>query len=154
MPGEEGSFVAARSLISQMVLGHRQTELVGLAARLKLADAFGGEERSADAIAAGCDLPRNTTNRLLRALAAIGLLTEHRPGRFRLTATGSLLRTDRPDSVHGFVRMFTDPVMTRAWGELEASIRTGSTASTSCSAPTSSVTSRLSPSSRRSSTTR
>lgn len=127
-PDEDESYLAARSLLGQMVLGHRLTQLVGLAARLRIADAFGDEERSADDIAARGDTSIHTTTRLLRALAALGLLTEVSPGRFTLTTAGALLRSDRADSLHGFVRMFTDPVMTRAWDQLEVSIRTGRTA--------------------------
>lgn len=62
--------------------------------------------------------------RLLRALAAIGLLTE-KPEGFALTPAGTLLRTGTPDSMNEFVRMFTDPAILGAWQELDSSIRTG-----------------------------
>ena len=46
---------------------------------------------------------------------------------FRLTESGQLLRSDRPDSMHAFVRMFGDPTMLASWRELDTAIQTGET---------------------------
>ncbi|HEX2284578.1 MAG TPA: methyltransferase, partial [Mycobacterium sp.] len=68
-----------------------------------------------------------TLTRLLRALAALGVLTETQPGSFKLTGLGALLRSDRPDSMRSFVQMFNDPAMLGAWRELDHAVRTGET---------------------------
>ncbi|AHH99905.1 methyltransferase [Kutzneria albida] len=116
-----------RARLTQTVLGFMAAQTVRAAVRLTLADAFGDATRDHAEVAAELDLPAGTVNRLLRALAALGLFAEPEPGRFALTSTGALLRTDRPDSLHSFVDMFTDPVMIRAWEELPHSVRTGRT---------------------------
>ncbi len=46
---------------------------------------------------------------------------------FRLTESGQLLRSDRPDSMHAFVRMFGNPTMRASWRELDTAIQTGET---------------------------
>lgn len=127
-PGQEQSEAAARMKLAQLAFGHMATQVVGVAAQLKLADAIGDRERSAEELADEYDTPPSTMNRLLRALAALEVLTENSPGRFTLAQVGSLLRTDRPDSVHAFTRMFTDPAMMQSWQRLDFSVRTGRTA--------------------------
>lgn len=120
--------VDARTGLVRLVFGGMAVHVVRLAAELRLADSIGDRERTVDDLAAEHDMPADRLNRLLRALAAIGLCTEHEPERFSLTPTGALLRTDVPGSMHAFARMFTDPVMLGAWPRLESSLRTGRTA--------------------------
>lgn len=126
--GHEAAHVAARMKLSQLEFGHMATQVVGVAVQLKLPDAIGDHERSAEELASEYDTPPQTMNRLLRALAALEVLTENSPGRFTLTQVGSLLRTDRPDSMHAFTRIRTDPAIMQSWQRLDFSVRTGRTA--------------------------
>ncbi|MGK5551448.1 methyltransferase [Actinomadura kijaniata] len=118
----------ARGTMVGLVFGSMAAQAVAAAARLGLADLVGDGERTAAELARELGTHEQATLRLLRALAALGLLAEREPGRFALTLPGALLRTDRPDSVDSFVRMFTDPAMLRAWERLDHSVRTGRTA--------------------------
>lgn len=118
----------ARGKLVRLVFGHMAAQVVATTARFRLADRIGDRERTALELAEECGADPESMNRLLRALAALELLTEHRPGSFSLTGVGALLRTDRPDSVHAFTRMFADPAMLQAWQRLESSVRTGKTA--------------------------
>lgn len=118
----------ARRTITRLAMGFMVTHAVRAAAELKLLDAVGSGTRAATDISAELGTPAETTTRLLRALAALGLCTEPRPGEFSATAAGALMRTDHPASMHAFVETFTDPVMTSAWPELPFSVRTGRTA--------------------------
>jgi hypothetical protein len=117
--------LAARGKLVQLVFGHMAAQVVATAARLGLMDLIGDGERTAAELARECGANAQAMHRLLRALAALELLVENRPGSFSLTLGGSLLRTGRPDSVHSFVRMFSDPAMLHAWEHLDDSVRTG-----------------------------
>lgn len=114
-----------RDRIAELVCGHMATRAVAAAASLGLADLIGDGERTTAELAGAAGCHAGALYRLLRSLAALGLLAEPAPGRFRLTASGALLRTDRPDSMHSFVSMCTDPAMLDAWRALDGSVRTG-----------------------------
>lgn len=114
-----------RDAIMSTVFGQMEAQTLAAAVRLGVADRLGERERDAADVAAALGTDPGATRRLLRALAASGLATEVRPGVFALTPRGMLLRTDRPDSVAGFVGMFLDPTTVSAWGHLDDSVRTG-----------------------------
>lgn len=113
--------------VRRLIMGFMGSQTVRAATELAVFDALGGGLRSVRDLAAELELPELTLTRLLRALAALGLCVEEEPGRFRATAAGELLRADHPRSIRDFAAMFTDPVMTAAWGELSSSVRTGQT---------------------------
>lgn len=120
-----GQPVPPQAQIVKLVFGHMAAQTLEVAVQLGVADLLGDDEHSSLELAESSDTHPGAMNRLLRALAALGLLTETRPGRFTLSEAGSLLRTDRPDSMQGFVRMFRDPAVLQAWEGLETSVRTG-----------------------------
>ncbi|MFC6982005.1 methyltransferase [Streptomyces cirratus] len=95
------------------------------AVRLGVIELLGDTPRRADEVAADAGAEPQPMTRLLRALTSLGLLREHTPGSFSVTPAGTLLDPRRPGSLTSFVRMFTDPVATRAWEHLDGSIRTG-----------------------------
>lgn len=109
----------------QLVWGYATAQVVGVAARWKIVDRIGDAERGSEELADELDCPHRTTLRLLRAMAALGLLSENSPGRFTVAPLGAPLRSDQPGSMYGLARMFTDPVMWRAWGDLDHSVHTG-----------------------------
>jgi O-methyltransferase domain/Dimerisation domain len=102
-------------------------EVVFVAAKLHLADVIGDGECSGAEIANEFGADHAALTRFLRALAALGIVSESAPTQFRLTDAGQLLRSDRPDSMYAFVRMFGDPTMLAAWRELERAVLTGET---------------------------
>ncbi|MFC5286623.1 methyltransferase [Actinokineospora guangxiensis] len=108
-----------------LVFGHMATQVVATAVRLGVADAIGDDGRHGADLAAGIGTDPETTNQLCRALAALGVLSETKAGWFRLTETGALLRTDRPDSLAPFARVFADPAIQATWRELDSVVRTG-----------------------------
>ncbi|MFD7662833.1 methyltransferase [Streptomyces sp. NPDC059788] len=114
-----------RGTLSRLLFGQLATYAVGAAVRLGIPDRIGAGTRTADDVAAACGTHPQATLRLLRALAALDLLTESEPGVFEATATGSLLRSDTPDSMAALARIFTEPVMTRARERMEDSVRSG-----------------------------
>lgn len=125
---DAGAVADDRRRLIQLVFGLMAGEVVGTAARFGLADLFGDAERTDAELAVVTGTHAGALARLLRALAALELLVETQPGRFRLTGAGCLLRTDRADSLHDFVRMFSEPAVLAAWRELDDAVRTGRTA--------------------------
>ncbi|OKI07291.1 methyltransferase [Streptomyces sp. CB02923] len=118
----------ARVTVSRLLFGQLATYAVGAAVRTGVLDRIGDGTRTAADVAAACGTHPQATLRLLRALAAMDLLTEHEPGTFEATAAGALLRSDAPDSMAALARIFSEPVMTRARERLEDSVRSGAPA--------------------------
>ena len=63
--------------------------------------------------------------RLLRGLAAIGVLAENDVKAFRLTEAGALLRADHPQSLRAMVLLEEGPVHYAIWKHLVAMVRDG-----------------------------
>ncbi|GLU46284.1 methyltransferase [Nocardiopsis ansamitocini] len=118
---------AVRGGLVRLMFGTMAAQVVGSATRFGLPDALGDGVRSAPDLAAENELSVQSMRRLLRALAALDILVEESPDHFRLAPAGALLRTDRPDSMHALVRVFTAPLMCRGWEHLDTSLRTGET---------------------------
>ncbi len=127
-PNDTGAAMADRGLLIQLVFGQMASQVMSTAARLGLADLIGDAERTDAELAEATGADADSLARLLRALAALGLLIEIHRGCFRLTGVGELLRTDRADSMHDLIRMFSDSAVLTAWQELDSAVRTGRTA--------------------------
>ena len=117
-----------RARLIEMIGGYMAAHALGLAAELKIADHIhDGVCTSADlATATGSHEP--SLRRMLRLLAAVGITTEPEPGRFGLTDVGAQLRSDSPNSLYAFTRMFCHESHFRAWLGLDHSVRTGEAA--------------------------
>jgi len=75
--------------------------VVTAAAKLGLADAMGREAVHVDTLASQVGADAESLARLLRAMAAIGLVRDDGEGRFALTDVGECLRADSPQSLKG-----------------------------------------------------
>jgi hypothetical protein len=93
-----------------------------------VADALAGGARTSDELAASAGLHPRALYRLLRALAALGVLHEDEGRRFKLTPLGDGLRSDAPDSLAAWAEFEGSPTNWQTWGKLAESIRTGETA--------------------------
>ncbi len=95
------------------------------AAKLGVADALAGGARAAEDVARELGTHVRATRSLLRALAAIELVTHLEDGRFELTRVGSCLRADAPDSVRSWALLWCSEMMWRPWGRLADCVKTG-----------------------------
>ncbi|HEY1964100.1 MAG TPA: methyltransferase dimerization domain-containing protein, partial [Acidobacteriaceae bacterium] len=84
--------VIANTELLEMAMAFGPSCVLCAAARLGVADALGDAERSAPEVAATCGADPSSVYRLLRAMAALGLLEETQQQRFRLTQMGRPLR--------------------------------------------------------------
>ncbi|MFP5022564.1 methyltransferase [Pseudonocardia phyllosphaerae] len=102
--------------------------LLRAALRLGLAERIGERTVTAESLADEAGWHAPTVLRTLRALAALDVLAEGEPGRFRLTARGHRLRPNVPDSMYAFLAVSLDDPMWNAWPALDHSVRTGQSA--------------------------
>ncbi len=109
-----------------LLTGYFGSQLVHVAARLRLADLLSEGARSANELAEATGTHPVSLYRLLRALAAIGVFVEEEEpgGRFALNPLGSLLRGNAPNSQRAAALLMGSEFY-HAWGHLLASIRTG-----------------------------
>ncbi|MGP3975674.1 methyltransferase [Streptomyces sp. 8N114] len=114
-----------RFTVLRLLYGTFTAQTVGAAVRLGIMDAIGEDTRTAKDIAADCATDSGATHRLLRALTALGLLTEPRAGAYALTEVGAALRRDAPRSLAALADVFTDPLMVRGWERLDDAVRSG-----------------------------
>lgn len=122
--------VEAAAEVRRILTGVRLSQSVSVAASLGIPDALADGPRTADDIAAAVGGDPDTTYRLLRTLAAGGILHEAEDRSFSLTDLGTALRPDVSGSVHDQAIIMGKPYMLAAWGNLEHSIRTGENAFT------------------------
>ena len=118
----------AAAQVRRILSGVRLSQAVSVAASLGIPDVLADGPRTADDVAAAVGGDAATTYRLLRTLAAGGVLHESDDGAFSLTDLGVALRSDVAGSVRDQAILFGKPYVLAAWGNLEHSIRTGENA--------------------------
>lgn len=114
-----------RRALLRLVSGYQLSQALHVAARLDVGDRLAGGSRSSDDLAVETAVHADALYRLLRALAAAGVLRELDGRRFELTELGEGLRSDVSGSVHGWALMVGRPMHWNTWSSLIESIRTG-----------------------------
>ena len=94
------------------------------ACSLRLPELLGQRRDGIEALAAASATHAPSLRRLLRALASLDLCHENEDGSYHLTAMGSLLREDAPESLRAWALLTGGPLAQRL-AELEQSVRTG-----------------------------
>lgn len=94
------ALASSRSLAA-MTDGYLTTQLLYIAARLNLADRLAAGPTSSQELALKAGIDPLVMHRLLRGLAAEGVLEEHADAMFALTELGQPLRADHPQSLRG-----------------------------------------------------
>lgn len=112
----------------QMVNAYRISQAIHAAVALHIPDLIADATRSSDDLALQAGADPDALYRLLRALAALGILHEENDRRFSLTDFGQPLRSDAPESIAAWAAYVGRPYFWSAWGNLVGSVRTGRTA--------------------------
>lgn len=113
--------MSAEARVREMAGAYRQSQLVYLAARLRLGEHLAGGPRSPAQLAEATGTQMAALRRVLRGMAVIGLVDELADGRFGPTELSEALRTSVRDNV-----LFTaSEENTLAWAGLEHTLRTG-----------------------------
>ncbi len=120
---------------AQRAAGARMLELIGglhvsralqCVAELGIADQLADGPLTAAELAQASHVHEPSLYRVLRLLAALDVLAEPEPGRFRLTALGDRLRTGVPASVRSWA-MLADTVGFAAFEPMTEMVRSGAT---------------------------
>ena len=117
----------ARTL-RRLANGYQVSQAIHVAATLGVADALADGPRSANELASVTGSHPEALYRVLRALAALGVLHEDPARTFALTEVGECLRTDAPEPVAGWAAFVGRPAHWQSWGHLLHSVRTGENA--------------------------
>jgi hypothetical protein len=107
------------------ITGYWVSQLIYVAAKLRLADELARRPLTAEALAAKVGAKAAALRRVLRALASIGIFAETKEGRFRMTKEAATLRSDVPGSLHSFALMIVDDYNWNAWSALLHGVQTG-----------------------------
>jgi hypothetical protein len=118
---------ANRDLVGRLMDGYLSTQLLYVAAQLRLADLLRNGPRSSAELAASTGAAPSALHRVLRGLVVDGVLDEETDGRFGMTEAGRLLDSDRPDSMWGAVTARGE-LYYQAAGALIETVRHGGTA--------------------------
>ncbi len=114
-----------RAAMIQQIGGYITSHAIGMAAELGLADLIGTGSSTARELADATQTHELSLLRLLRLLVSAGIAEEPEPGRFTLTTLGAQLRSDSPDSLRKFARMFCHPIFFTSWQHLHHTVFTG-----------------------------
>jgi len=114
---------AARQLV-ELIGGNWATQALGVAARLGLADQVAAGVTEAGALARACGCDAAALHRLLRGLAALGVLRLGDDGRCSLTAVGELLRRDAALGLSAHAQWWSQQAWS-VWSDLMGCVRTG-----------------------------
>jgi len=114
--------------LMRLINGYQISQAIHVAAVLGIADRLKDGPRSAEELAAATGTHARSLYRLLRALAAVGVLHEDADARFASTPMGDCLRSDAATSVASWAAFIGRPYFWQAWGHLLHSVRTGENA--------------------------
>lgn len=115
-------------MVLRMLGGYRQTQMLYVVAKLKIADLLSAGPMSAQELAAATEVHAPALFRVMRCLAGMGVFKERADGRFEITASAQLLRSDSPESVHGLAVTYGESWWWQGWGRTLDCVRTGAAA--------------------------
>lgn len=110
--------------VLQMISSYWASQALATAVRLGVLD---GLPASVSELARKLDLKEPMLRRLMRACAAVGVLTYRSHDNYELNELGQILCSNTPDSLGPMAVMLSDPSHWNCWGQLPYCIRTGET---------------------------
>lgn len=113
--------------VIEMGTGSAVANVVHVAARIGLADELSAGPKSAIELAAPLALHAPSLHRLMRTMAALGLLSEGEGQRFSLTKLGEALRTGAPGSARSTLLMTGSSWVGSGFANIFHSLQTGRT---------------------------
>jgi orsellinic acid C2-O-methyltransferase len=123
----EPARTSAAKVLQDCLSGNWTTQVIYAMAELSLADHVADAPRTSGQLAALTHTHEPSLQRLLRALVALGAMTESANGCYASTEMGQLLRTGTENSLRSWARWWGRS-LAPAWGELLHSLRTGESA--------------------------
>ena len=113
--------------LQKMLSGFYVAQTIFETTKLGLADHLNDSAKSCETLASEMDLDANSLIYLMRLLTKLGIVAVAKNGNYKLTALGSYLRANNPNSIRGTILTLSDMAVP-AWGNLSYHIKTGKTA--------------------------
>jgi hypothetical protein len=111
-----------------LINGYKVSKAISVVASLGIADLLAAGPRGVAELATATGSHPGSLYRLLRMVAAAGVLSEDGDRTFALTELGQLLRSDVPGSLVGYATFVGRPYHLEAWAGLDHSVATGENA--------------------------
>lgn len=118
----------ARTTLLRIVTAYQASRALHVATQLRLPDHLAAGPQRAESLAMATGTHAPSLRRLLRVLAAHGVVEERDDDSFALAPLGEALVGDGPGSARGLVLMWGHEDFRRTWDALEHCVRTGETA--------------------------
>jgi len=125
MASDQAVLSEAAGTIRRLLLGGQIAHVVHAAAELGLADHLNDKPLDVQSLAKATATHAPSLARLLRALAAIGIVHETDDHHYTLTPLGAALQTDAPGSMRARARLHHDEMIERPWHALPHAVRSG-----------------------------
>jgi len=120
--------VAHSDRLLDLIGGHRVTAALCAAVELGIIDVLAAGDRTACEVGRECSVHGTSSERLLTALAGLGICRLAGEGRYRLTDMGTLLAKQATPSLRDWA-LFEGRMLSPSWMELAESVRSGRTSS-------------------------
>lgn len=128
MPAPHSPDVPPAHHLLAMMFGNVQTQLIRVAAQLRIADLLKDGPKPIAALAEATGTDASALARVMRALTDLGLVVETATRQFTCTPLGELLRSDTPDSLRSYALLVGSEWLTRPWPNLLQSLQMGTSA--------------------------
>jgi O-methyltransferase domain/Dimerisation domain len=129
LPAMSQSSAEAAATLRGLANGLRAAQALFVAAQLRVADHLSARPLDSKELAVLTGADPAALGRLVRALCVLGIFKEEASGKFSLTSTGQLLRSDVAGSYRAGVLFLAGPVRWQCWSQLLETVRTGTNAS-------------------------
>jgi hypothetical protein len=117
--------LAAAIAVRDMILNATLTQMVGVVARLGIADLLKDGAKTSEELAGLTDADAGALYRLLRGLASVGVFAETEGRKFELTAMADCLRSDSEFSMKAYAVWGGSECWWRSWGNSYEAVKTG-----------------------------
>src|SRR3954470_7084591 len=111
--------------LRRLLVGYQVSQGLHVLATLRIPDLLADGPRAGGDLAYAVGPDHDALDRLLRAVARVGVLTPEADGTFALSPLGSRLRTDVPGSLHAYAAHLGRPYHWNALSGLLGSVCTG-----------------------------
>ncbi len=115
----------AAAALRQIASGMRAAQALYVAAKLNVADHLAQGPLDAEELSRATEVDAAALGRVMRALFSLHVFAESPTGKFSLTSTAELLRSDVPGSYRAGVLFSAGEVRWRCWSDLLGTVRTG-----------------------------
>jgi hypothetical protein len=112
----------------RLINGYQVSQALHVVAVLGIADLLRDQPRTSDDLARAAGAHPDTLYRLLRAVAAVGVLQESAGRMFALTPVGACFRSDAARPASPWAEFVGRPYIWQAWSSLLHTVRTGENA--------------------------